>query len=413
MHDRTDHLRVLQLGIESKEASLDLLIERIKNCPDSLPFSQTRIDFLASFSKKLSRRARRDGGAQALSYWLRRTELERMREEFSKLNRIDAKLFPRGLTFHIPPANVDTIFVYSLALAMLTGNRSIVRISSRILVEESVVLQTFLETLCEWPAVEQSTALISYGHDDEITQRLSRACDLRVIWGGDASVETIQRAPKSVFARDIVFPDRVSLAAINVDAYEKLNNAERDRLASRFFNDVFWFDQLGCSSPRIIAWVGGNEIARVSEEFHSRLNSEVKTRNYRLAPADVMAKLNYTFRSIVSQDAIKYRRFGYADSVLSVDDFPQFEADFCGAGFFFELRLPDLLALAPVVSRQHQTLSAFGFELSEIDALLVLLNGKGIDRVVPIGNALDFNRFWDGYDLLAEFTRRVAVTSPT
>src|SRR5229473_1854189 len=39
--------------------------------------------------------------------------------------------FPRGLVFHVPPANVDTIFVYSWALSALAGNRNVVRISPR------------------------------------------------------------------------------------------------------------------------------------------------------------------------------------------------------------------------------------------------------------------------------------------
>jgi hypothetical protein len=37
------------------------------------------------------------------------------------------------------------------------------------------------------------------------------------------------------------------------------------------------------------------------------------------------------------------------------------------------------------------------------------LNGSGIDRIVPIGQALAFGRFWDGYDLLAEFTRSTLI----
>ena len=29
--------------------------------------------------------------------------------------------------------------------------------------------------------------------------------------------------------------------------------------------------------------------------------------------------------------------------------------------------------------------------------------------MVPVGHALDFNRIWDGYDLLQEFTKRVSI----
>ena len=71
--------------------------------------------------------------------------------------------------------------------------------------------------------------------------------------------------------------------------------------------------------------------------------------------------------------------------------------------------VPDILALAQVVKRRDQTLTYFGFDRQEMEAFAQALNGKGIDRIVPIGQALTFNRFWDGYDLLQELTRRVWV----
>ncbi|MFC6804089.1 acyl-CoA reductase [Deinococcus caeni] len=38
---------------------------------------------------------------------------------------------PRGLVFHVPPANVDTIFIYSWLMSVLAGNRNVIRLSSR------------------------------------------------------------------------------------------------------------------------------------------------------------------------------------------------------------------------------------------------------------------------------------------
>jgi hypothetical protein len=34
-----------------------------------------------------------------------------------------------------------------------------------------------------------------------------------------------------------------------------------------------------------------------------------------------------------------------------------------------------------------------------------------VDRIVPVGQALQFQRFWDGYDLLQELTRHVYIGS--
>jgi hypothetical protein len=48
-----------------------------------------------------------------------------------------------------------------------------------------------------------------------------------------------------------------------------------------------------------------------------------------------------------------------------------------------------------------------GFDGAEVAGFVRAVNGRGIDRIVPFGEALTFGRFWDGYDLLAELTRRV------
>jgi hypothetical protein len=48
-----------------------------------------------------------------------------------------------------------------------------------------------------------------------------------------------------------------------------------------------------------------------------------------------------------------------------------------------------------------------GFAGDELARFVRAVNGRGIDRIVPFGEALTFGRFWDGYDLLQELTRRV------
>jgi len=39
----------------------------------------------------------------------------------------------------------------------------------------------------------------------------------------------------------------------------------------------------------------------------------------------------------------------------------------------------------------------------------MILNGRALDRIVPIGQALQFGRFWDGNDLLQAFCRQVFI----
>jgi hypothetical protein len=81
----------------------------------------------------------------------------------------------------------------------------------------------------------------------------------------------------------------------------------------------------------------------------------------------------------------------------------------CGGGFFFECFINDLTDLALLVSRKDQTLTYFGFDKKELNEFVIKVNGAGIDRIVPVGQALNFAPVWDGYSLLNELSKRVHI----
>ncbi len=385
------------------------LVDEMSRCRPVVPFDDERMDFLADFARRLGKRAGGDGGAQALAFWLRRAELIRMREEFASMDDPGLRMMPRGTVLHFPPANVDSIFVYSMAMAMLTGNRNVVRMSSRVLSQPSPILDSVLETLADHPDVARATALITYGHDDTVTSQLSASCDVRVIWGGDATVESIRRWPLPPSGRDLTFPDRFSMAAISVEAFQGLDDGERDDLVERFYNDTFWFDQMGCSSPRTMLWVGGGDFEAAASDFHERLASIAERKGYDPDAALAVAKLAYSYRAIIDTSVNQYRRYGNADTVLNSEGFFAARGEFCGGGVLHQTHVERLTDIAAHITRTDQTLTVFGLERAQIDELVTTLVGAGIDRIVPVGKALDFSRYWDGYDLLREFTRLVSV----
>ncbi|MEV4089355.1 acyl-CoA reductase, partial [Nonomuraea fuscirosea] len=138
-------------------------------------------EFLAAFGRRLLRPAlaRRHPELGSLGFFLRPSELART---IDGLGGQHVRV-PRGLVFHVPPANVDTVFVYSWALSALMGNRNVVRLSPR----SGAVAETILETLHEAladadPAVAATQRVVSYDRSDAVTAALSAACDLRVVW---------------------------------------------------------------------------------------------------------------------------------------------------------------------------------------------------------------------------------------
>ena len=97
------------------------------------PFSAARMDTLARLSAALlaDRVLRQDPASVAVAYWLRRGQLARLADEQARRAAAepDVVRVPVGRVLHLAPSNVDTLFIYSWALAYLCGNASVVRLS--------------------------------------------------------------------------------------------------------------------------------------------------------------------------------------------------------------------------------------------------------------------------------------------
>src|SRR5258706_8016196 len=91
--------------------------------------------------------------------------------------------------------------------------------------------------------------MIAYGHDDSITEPLSAACDMRLIWGGDAAVAMIRRHLLPPLARELTFPDRSSFAAISVASWQAADATARLAAVGGFARDVYLVEHVALSSP--------------------------------------------------------------------------------------------------------------------------------------------------------------------
>jgi hypothetical protein len=170
-----------------------------RDAPSLAPFSAEALDYCDAVARAILRtpQARRDPALVALAYWMRRAEVHCLAAEFAALETSDTVLVPRGLVFHVPPRNVDTMFVYSFVLSLLVGNRNVIRISPR-RSEQTELLCTILDRAladARFAAIAATTRILSYGHDEQTTRALSLAADVRMIWGGDDTVATVRAFP--------------------------------------------------------------------------------------------------------------------------------------------------------------------------------------------------------------------------
>ena len=105
-------------------------IADMAKAPALPPFDNKAIAFLSDLSAALLKNPSAKAWPDVITFafFCRKAHLLRLRQEYEDAlpNRIG-----RGLAFHIAPSNVPINFAYSLASALLAGNSSLVKASSR------------------------------------------------------------------------------------------------------------------------------------------------------------------------------------------------------------------------------------------------------------------------------------------
>jgi len=395
------------------------LLSRIRGAPrhGAGPFDASRIDFSDAVSRAILRHSRSRAFPElvAVAFWLRRAAIARLADRFAALEAAGSVRVPRGLAFHVPPSNVDTVFAYSLIASFLVGNVNLVRVSpSRPSEQVAVLCEALRKVLADdrFAMFEDELAVVSYSHEVEPTAMVSKEADVRLLWGGDDTIDRLRAVPVRAGAHDLTFGDRFSFAIVRPEAVLEANDASRYALAERMFNDAYWFDQLACSSPRLLVWVGPRDDAeRARPLLFADLSRVIAAKGYTLAPGASLSKLTFLYRALIDRPVESLYRAGNELVVVSLSDLSGFDRTHPGAGLFFDARVDALADLERFVSRKDQTLTAHGFSHDELTAFVRSLEGRGIDRIVEFGDALSFGSLWDGYDLLAELTRTVAVTA--
>ena len=127
-------MRVNLVLQDFKEVEVKELTVLTQNTFLLFPFEDLIIDFFDFFSKSILRNKEINSLPEmaALGFWLRRSNLLQIKKEnLSLLENDRFKVSPIGTVFHICPSNVDTMFMYSMAVSLIMGNKNILRLSSR------------------------------------------------------------------------------------------------------------------------------------------------------------------------------------------------------------------------------------------------------------------------------------------
>lgn len=377
-------------------------------------FAPQTLAFVDALSGALMRSttARQYPELMALAFWMRKANLARLEQSFVQ-ELGERLLVPRGTVFHVAPSNVDTIFVYSWFLALLSGNRNIVRLSSKNSAQSQVLIQAIVELLNnpEHAEIAARTVLIRYpAANKAVTAELSAISDVRVIWGGNSTVNEIRAIPILPSAIDVAFANKYSIAMIHAASWLSKDDSARDAEVQEFWNDAYWFDQMGCSSPRLVLWIGEQaSVEQAKQDFWARLDALLAKKQTRFSDADYVNKL-MAVNSLAIDTHIQISTGATNNLVRVWLESPALHIDYhCGVGLFFESRLATLTELRELLSRTVQTISYSGWTTEALREFVLEMPLAGIDRMVPFGQALNFAPVWDGFDLTRMFMREITV----
>ena len=135
------------------------------------------------------------------------------------------------------------------------------------------------------------------------------------------------------------------------------------------FNDISWFNQQACSSPRLIIWIGDTKsIEKAKVIFWKNFNDYIMDKNYDDTGGMAMDRFSTsTFlasKDILTEDSspgeypTRLNLKKHIDSYLR-DSHP-------GNGIFYEDSYKNLNECANFFRAKDQTISAFGFKIQDI-----------------------------------------------
>jgi hypothetical protein len=356
-------------------------------------------------------------GVTFLRLWLRRGTLEpilnrelgpeSLHNRWRDDGRARLRAFPLGVVGHWPAGNIEIQPILSMTCALLGGNSVIVRVPGG-LVEPTRFIMEALEQADPDGILLERIYLTHFPHSEiDLHHAIAQAVDGAMIWGGEDAVRQVRALPFPHWARVGVFGPRLSVAAMDADAWTDQN--ERQGWCRRIARDVWQFDQQACSSPQALFLErnGAADAAEFVEDLRCAFEEENR--------AHPRIEIEPSLTSAIC----RARSSWLLDDVANRAVFPQ-SPDWTillGKGTTIPettqgRTLSVLLAddLMQVISQFDGTVQTLGLGVKDAakEQLLAESAGRhGIDRIVRLGQMHVFGSPWDGMDLIRPMTRLV------
>ncbi len=371
-------------------------------------YSDMAILLLDSLSRELrnDKEAREYPDILTFAFWCRKANIVKLKEQYqTRYYRIG-----KGLLFHIAPSNVPINFAFSLVFGILAGNGNIVRVSEKDFPQTKIVCWVLKKLLADpkYELIRQQTQVVSYGHVKEINDYYSQLCNMRIIWGGDATIKEIRKSPIGTRTMEITFADRFSFALLNEQSVEQLSENELKQIGEKFYNDTYLMDQNACSSPHLIIWK-----ASVEKKGRARFWNAVYEAAHKYDLPEKKALDKYTIlceKATEIDEILSVQRYSNILYVVKLKSIPKQMDELRGKfGLFYEANLDNEKELCNKITSKVQTCVTYGINNEKLAEFFMENNVIGIDRIVPIGEAMNISVYWDGYDVIGTMSKKISI----
>ena len=372
------------------------------------PFNKISIEFLSSFSKEIfkEKKTKKYSDIITLGFWCRKQNLENLKKIYLD-NFFRTGL---GILFHVPPRNVPITAIYSFIFGVISGNSNLIRISDPKLENIKLILKILGKLLSnkKFKIIKETNCFINYEQNDDISNLLSKQVDGRLIWGGDKTIEKFKNFSTKPNCTDLMFGDKYSLSILNSKIIFKFDKTKFNKFIENFYNDIFLMDQNACSSPHLICWTENSSKKEINI-FWNKLDKFVQ-KKYLIS--DFITSRRYlTLNKIqMGNKNLKLLKNSKNFYVFNLKKLSKNTDNLRGfAGIIFQYHLKSINEILHLLSRKIQTISYLGLQKNDFLKILSSNKLKGIDRIVPVGQALNVDLKWDGYNIIERLTRVIDI----
>ena len=341
-------------------------------------------------------------------FWIRKSNLNSLQSNY--LNYLKSRI-GRGCAFNIAPSNVPMNGPFSMVFSLLAGNSVILKLSSSKFEQTDLFITKITEASKTFDFLQKKILIIRYPNIESITSHLLNISDSIIVWGSDDTIQNIDKLT-NLTIKKLYFPNRNSICLISKKALLKCNKNEIKKLAQNFYNDTYSIDQNACSSPRVIYWLNDtneNRSFEKSKAFFIESLMDILNSKFEFNEDMLHYKLNQLLIDSSENSSIRQSNFDMKFNLISNAKINLNNPMLNRFGYFYEYDIDDLSSIFITVPSRVQTLTYFGFSKEIFRRSIKVYSPKGIDRIVPIGRALDIDLEWDGQDFIISLTRNITI----